>query len=189
MNGANRRIRFAAAVLAMALTGMFAVFAAPASAAPAPAAAPVAANDLGTMTSEVSGTFTDATGTGTFTGTFIPSQFSTDGTNTFATGVLAGNMVSADGTSRAVSQQETMQVNQIQAIGCEVLDLVLGPLDLNLLGLVVHLDRVHLNITAVPGAGNLLGNLLCAIAGLLNPGGSLTQIVALLNQILGLLGL
>jgi len=56
MNGANRRIRFAAAVLAMALTGMFAVFAAPASAAPAPAAAPVAANDLGTMTSEVSGT-------------------------------------------------------------------------------------------------------------------------------------
>jgi len=82
-----------------------------------------------------------------------------------------------------------MQVNQIQAIGCEVLDLVLGPLDLNLLGLVVHLDRVHLNITAVPGAGNLLGNLLCAIAGLLNPGGSLTQIVALLNQILGLLGL
>jgi hypothetical protein len=47
-----------------------------------------------------------------------------------------------------------------------VLDLVLGPLDLNLLGLVAHLDRVHLNITAVPGAGNLPGNLLCAIAGL-----------------------
>jgi hypothetical protein len=50
-------------------------------------------------------------------------------------------------------------------------------------------DGVHLNITAVPGAGNLLGNLICAIAGLLNPGGPLTQIVALLNQILDLLGL
>ena len=104
MNGASRRIRFAAAVLAMALTGMFALFSAPASAAPAAAAAPVAANDLGTLTSDVSGTFTDAAGAGTFTGTFVPSQFSTDGTNTFATGVLSGNLVSADGTSRAVSQ-------------------------------------------------------------------------------------
>jgi len=189
MNRSSRRIQFAAAVLAMALTGMFAVFAGPAQAAPAPAAAPVAASDLGTMTSDVSGTFTDAAGPGTFTGTFVPSQFSTDGTNTFATGVLSGNLVSADGTTRQVSQPETMQVSQIQAIGCEVLDLVLGPLDLNLLGLTVHLDRVHLNITAVPGAGNLLGNLICAIAGLWGGGGPLAQIVALLNQILALLGL
>ena len=45
---------------------------------------------------------------------------------------------------------------------CQILDLRLGPLDLNLLGLVVHLDMVHLNITAEPGPGNLLGNLLCA---------------------------
>jgi hypothetical protein len=183
MNRSSRRTSFAAAVLAMALAGMFALFAVPASAAPA---APAAAPELGTMTSDVSGTFTDAAGVGTFTGTFVPSQFSTDGANTFATGVLSGNMVSAEGTTRSVSQTETMQVNQITAIGCEVLDLVLGPLDLDLLGLVVHLDRVHLNITAVPGAGNLLGNLLCAIVGLLD-GGPLAQIVALLNQILALL--
>lgn len=50
----------------------------------------------------------------------------------------------------------------------EILHLELGPLDLNLLGLVIHLDRVVLDITAVPGSGNLLGNLLCAIAGLLD---------------------
>ena len=32
-----------------------------------------------------------------------------------------------------------------QATGsCEILDLTLGPLDLDLLGLVVHLDQVHL---------------------------------------------
>ena len=37
------------------------------------------------------------------------------------------------------------------------------------------------------GAGNRLGNLLCAVAGLLVPG-SLTHLVALLNQILDLLG-
>jgi len=47
---------------------------------------------------------------------------------------------------------------------CTVLDLVLGPLDLNLLGLMVHLDRVHLRITADPNGG-LLGSLLCSLAG------------------------
>jgi hypothetical protein len=179
-----KRVPFAAALLALALTATFALFASPVSAAPAAPQAPAA--DLGTITSQVTGTFTDATGTGTFTGTFVPSEFSTDGTGTFANGVLAGNLVGADGTSRAVSQNQTFQVNQITAVGCEVLDLVLGPLDLDLLGLVVHLDRVHLNITAVPGPGNLVGNLICAIVGLLD-GGPLASIVALLNQILALL--
>jgi hypothetical protein len=53
---------------------------------------------------------------------------------------------------------------------------------------VVTLDVVHLNITAEQGPGNLLGNLLCAIAGLLDGGGPLAGITALLNQILGALG-
>jgi hypothetical protein len=47
---------------------------------------------------------------------------------------------------------------------CTVLDLVLGPLDLNLLGLMIHLDRVHLRITADPNGG-ILGSLLCGLAG------------------------
>ena len=51
---------------------------------------------------------------------------------------------------------------------CPILHLDLGPLDLNLLGLHVHLNEVILNIEAIPGPGNLLGNLLCAIAGLLD---------------------
>ncbi len=51
---------------------------------------------------------------------------------------------------------------------CPILHLTLGPLDLNLLGLRVQLNQVVLDITAIPGPGNLLGNLLCAIAGLLN---------------------
>jgi hypothetical protein len=41
-----------------------------------------------------------------------------------------------------------------------VLNLVLGPLHLDLLGLVVDLNQVHLVITAVQAPGNLLGNLL-----------------------------
>lgn len=46
---------------------------------------------------------------------------------------------------------------------CPVLDLVLGPLDLNLLGAMVHLDQVHVTITADPNGG-LLGNLLCNLS-------------------------
>ncbi len=47
---------------------------------------------------------------------------------------------------------------------CSVLDLTLGPLDLNLLGLMVHLDQVHLTITA-DSEGGILGSLLCSLAG------------------------
>jgi hypothetical protein len=46
----------------------------------------------------------------------------------------------------------------------------LDQVDLDLLGLQVHLDTVHLNITAQSGPGNVVGNLLCAVAGLLDPG-------------------
>jgi hypothetical protein len=69
-----------------------------------------------------------------------------------------------------------------EQLTCEVLHLELGPLDLNLLGLQVHLDQVVLDITADP-SGGLLGQLLCALA----DGGPLAQIVDLLNQILGIL--
>ncbi len=73
---------------------------------------------------------------------------------------------------------------------CPILNLVLGPLNLDLLGLVVTLNQVHLNITAQSGGGNLLGNLLCAVANLLNPpnlaglSGLLTQVVNILNGVL-----
>jgi len=67
---------------------------------------------------------------------------------------------------------------------------VLGPLDLNLLGLMVHLNRVVLDITAQSGAGNLLGNLLCAVAGLLDGTGilgNLLRLSSLLNRLIGIL--
>ncbi len=70
---------------------------------------------------------------------------------------------------------------------CEILNLVLGPLSLNLLGLQVNLNQVVLNITAQAGPGNLLGNLLCAVANLLNRGGPLTGLAGLLNNILRVL--
>jgi hypothetical protein len=74
------------------------------------------------------------------------------------------------------------------AAACQILNLVLGPINLNVPGLVISIPNpVVLNITAVPGAGNLLGNLLCDVANLLNGGGALQQIATLLNQILGIL--
>lgn len=54
---------------------------------------------------------------------------------------------------------------------------------------MVDLNQVHLNITAQQGPGNLLGNLLCAVANLLNnPGNTTGAVTNLLNQILAVLG-
>lgn len=74
----------------------------------------------------------------------------------------------------------------LQATGtCQILDLTIQPIHLNLLGLVVDTNTIHLQITAQSGSGNLLGNLLCSVAHLLdNPSGQLTGVVNLLNNIL-----
>jgi hypothetical protein len=143
--------------------------------------------------SPVTGTFKNADGTGTFAGTFTPQKFSVVNGVLEATGLLNGTLTNANGTKAGtVSQTATLPVNTkataaADPAACQVLNLVLGPLNLNLLGLVVTLNQVHLNITAVPGAGNLVGNLLCAVANLLNSGGALSQIASLLNQILAAL--
>ena len=46
---------------------------------------------------------------------------------------------------------------------CPILDLILGPLHLDLLGLIVDLNQVHLTITANP-TGGVLGSLFCSLA-------------------------
>jgi hypothetical protein len=71
---------------------------------------------------------------------------------------------------------------------CGILLLDLGPLHLDLLGLVVDLNEVILSITGETGAGNLLGNLLCAITGLLDGAGALAGILNLIDSINNLLG-
>lgn len=191
---------FSAVAASLALTTGLSITAATAAgaatAAPArdgaslAAAAPASA--LGTLTSTATGTFTNADGTGTFTGKFTPQKFSVVNGTLQATGLLTGTLTDANGsTLGTVSRTATIPVNTTNAAaapaGCGILNLVLGPLNLNLLGLVVTLNQVHLTITAVPGAGNLLGNLLCSVVGLLNGGGTLSEISALLNSILALL--
>jgi hypothetical protein len=159
-------------------------FASTATAAPRPALDPTAVPVTGTL---VGGTVNAVTGT------FDVQKFVVQNGALQAVGTFTGTVTNAAGTVTSGTQQVTLPVKLAASAGsCQILDLVLGPLDLNLLGLQVHLDTVHLNITAQSGPGNLLGNLLCAVAGLLNgPTGLnaiLTQITALLNQILGILG-
>ena len=107
-------------------------------------------------------------------------------TGTVATTDVTGTTILTDVTNAAF----TAPVTVLQQAGtCRVLDLVLGPLHLDLLGLVVDLNQVNLDITAVPGPGNLLGNLLCAVAHLLDGGNTtaLQNVVDVLNRILGAL--
>ncbi len=127
---------------------------------------------------------------GTFNGTANITSFALQNGQLVANGTLTGTLLNAAGAviGNVTNVPITLPVNLPGAGGaCQILDLTLGPLDLNLLGLVVHLDTVHLNITAVPGPGNLLGNLLCAVAHLLDGNASANaaqQLVNNLNRIL-----
>jgi len=145
----------------------------------------------------------------TFVGHYKINRFIVRHHKVKAAGLLTGTLTRKSGhtvdiskrvrmpLNMAASQQRntalpgSSSVNTALPVSCQVLNLVLGPLDLNLLGLVVHLDRVVLNITAVPGAGALLGNLLCAVVGLLDGtgiGGLNAILASLLQAILGILG-
>jgi hypothetical protein len=141
-----------------------------------------------------SGTIENVTGTlpggGTFTGDLTDLVFSNvDGVLTL-TGVLNGEVNVGGVVTPIVDHAFSVVVDIIQAPGgvCDILYLELGPIDLDLLGLVVHLDQIVLDVDAVPGAGNLLGNLLCAVSGLLDGSGNVNALARLLNQILALLG-
>jgi hypothetical protein len=123
----------------------------------------------------------------TFTGTLDISKVAVRNGQLVALGTVTGTVTDLLGaTVQTVNASVALPIT-VNAATCNILDLTLGPLDLNLLGLVVHLNQVHLVIDAQSGPGNLLGNLLCAIAGLLDGGGPLGQIANLLNQILAIL--
>lgn len=200
----------ALAMTAVAATGGAVAQAAPKAPAPAPAAAvakagPQLESAAGNLSSTVSGSFTDVVGgLGAVTGTFTPSKFTTKQGQVLATGILTSTLTDSLGVDLGTVQKtvsmpvllpETAAANKAAPnaalITCDVLNLVLGPLHLDLLGLVVDLNRVVLDIVAQSGAGNLLGNLLCAITNLLNGGLGLPLgfIADLLNQILAILRL
>jgi hypothetical protein len=143
-----------------------------------------------------------------FRGTMDVKRFAKSDGALYAVGLIDGKMKRGDGTviGTVDNHRVRLPVREIstgssttsgasaQAATCDVLHLELGPLNLDLLGLVVHLNKVVLDIDAQSGPGNLLGNLICAIAGLLDPGGGilsgLTGVVQdILNAIVGALKL
>jgi hypothetical protein len=99
---------------------------------------------------------------------------------------LAGRSLQVFSASQALPAASAAQA---QPQSCQVLKLVLGPLHLDLLGLVVnlygqtHSDPVVVKINAQPSQG-LLGQLLCGLAG----GGGVTNLSGL-QSLLSSLGL
>ena len=67
------------------------------------------------------------------------------------------------GTLRPIGFSVPLTAVASQAPVCNVLELTLGPLHVNLLGLIVDLNKVHLKITANP-TGGVLGSLFCGLA-------------------------
>jgi len=94
-----------------------------------------------------------------------------------------GSEVSSTGTSYQFASSSMYHFTA----SCGILLLDLGPLHLDLLGLVVDLNEVILNITGQTGAGNLLGNLLCALTGLFDIPGAIAGIINLIDRINDLL--
>jgi len=169
------------------LTALFASFAVSATMLFTAGAATAAPATPGLAPVPVTGDFTDVLGgVGTFTGTFDLSSVAVQDGGLVAVGSLTGTLTdSAGAVIGRIAQRVRLPLAPSGT--CKILHLELGPLDLDLLGLVVHLDRVVLDITAQSGPGRLLGNLLCAIAHLLDGSGPLSQIAQLLNQLIGIL--
>jgi hypothetical protein len=138
---------------------------------------------------------------GTFDGTLDISRVALQNGHLVADGTVTGTAENAAGdTTGTVTDAPVSVPITADATGtCQILDLSIGTVRLDLLGLVVQLDPVHLNISGQQGSGNLVGNLLCSITHLLDNGGGssstgllsglLQPIVNLLNQVLGGLGL
>jgi hypothetical protein len=142
------------------------------------------------------------TGTKGFKGTFKIDRFANRGGEMVAIGTLKGTM-RKNGKTKRVKAQTVRLPASVTGAGpaatakasqdplpplppgqaCQVLALDLGPINLNLLGLVVRTNEIQLRIDAVQGPNNLLGNLLCAITGILNPTGALGQLTGAINQL------
>ena len=130
-----------------------------------------------------------------FNGRYAIKRFTTSRGRLVSVGTLRGRLGGRRVTERgvrmpaALSSVATAAQPPVPPIpgACEVLNLRLGPINLDLLGLVVRTNRIQVRIDAVPGPGNLLGNLLCAVTGLLDPQtAGVRQLAPALNAILAL---
>jgi hypothetical protein len=131
-----------------------------------------------------------------FNGTYTIQRFTHRGSKLYAVGTVKGRLKGRRVTKHNVRIPATLQRHDGAVTSqapnptpgaCQILDLVLQPIDLNLLGLHVATSRIEALIEAVPGAGALLGNLLCAITGILDPQAATPATPSLLTQVLNAL--
>jgi hypothetical protein len=190
--------RFRIAVLAGLATLAFAAVAVPVASASNGTATPGSAKSVPTLkTIPIHGVAKNGK---QFKGHYAIQRYVARGNKAYAVGTLKGTL-----GNQHVTRYNVMMPAKLSgppaagpakvrkaAVACTVLNLQLGPIDLNLLGLRVQLFGgtnpanplpVSLLITGVPGNGNLLGNLLCGLTGALNQPGILSQLNSNLSQL------
>jgi hypothetical protein len=153
------------------------------------------------------------TGTKGFKGTYTIDRFTTRNGKLVAVGTLKGKLKKNGKTKRVKRNGVIMPAaadgagpKDLPAIAsqalpdlpnaCQVLNLRLSPITLNLLGLVVRTNLINVRIDAIPSqfaGGGLLGDLLCSVTNLLNPAGgtgplttAISNLTAALNSLLAL---
>jgi len=97
----------------------------------------------------------------------------------------------------ATSSAAAVQVQPIRSVSpdassagrpCETLSLVLGAIQLDLLGNSVQLNEASVDFIALPGIGDRFGNLLCDVSGRMDGSASSTELVRMLNTLLEAIG-
>jgi len=138
-------------------------------------------NLLGNLLGNVAHLLDQGLNLGQILGSLTAGQVGT--LNTGLSGLLNGALGAIGSPTNAATGGATVGTTQI-------LHLSLGPVDLNLLGLRVHLDNcnngpVTVDIAAQPGAGNLLGNLLGGLSHLLDSNANINGLLNKLDKIAG----
>lgn len=140
------------------------------------------AAQTGSLTTGINQTLADGS---VFAGTLTTTGFQVINGVVNAVGTITGTLTSSTGAVIGTLTNAPINLPLTGMTGsCQILSLHIGRIDLTLLGLNVNLSPIDLVITAQQGPGNLLGNLLCAVAHLLDSNAAPTAIANLLNHIL-----
>jgi hypothetical protein len=110
-------------------------------------------------------------------------QLSVSGALTYGTQSTGSSVTPVTQPFENIPATLTKGTSSKQVGSCDILFLDLGPIFLDVLGLQVDLSQIVLDIDAVSGSGNLLGNLLCQLVSLLDGSGLLTNILQIIEQI------
>ena len=109
-------------------------------------------------------------------------------TNAARTIITQAAMPLAKSGDTAVPGGTAGQPQPTGATACGTLSMVLGPLELTLLGLSFQLNEVNVDFAVVPGTGERLGNLLCEVTSQVDGAARPAELVKTLNTLLDTIG-